>query len=133
MNERLAAGKCKTKAFSKAVEAFISCPQFCVGSEQSRRQKVRELWFTVTKMIYPDRGIYQNHDLSGADWRRETDFKFGCEPPNVARRRALSRSINACRLSRSKAVFSFTPVNFTASAYKSSSIFSVVRIATLRC
>src|SRR5690606_917040 len=60
------------------------------------------------------------------DCLRRINIKSGSEPPNNAKRLALSRSTRASKLSRTNAVFSCTPVNSTACAYRSSSIFSVV-------
>ena len=83
-----------------------------------------------TQMIYPDRGINQYHDnqLTGFDRLRGIDSSAGSEPPRRASLRALSRSINAFRLSRNKAVFSEIPVSSTACSYSKSSMFNVVRI-----
>jgi hypothetical protein len=57
--------------------------------------------------------------------------KPGSLPPRLAKRRALSLSTNARNPSRTNAAFPETPVNFCASASKSSSIFNVVLIIHL--
>jgi len=44
-------------------------------------------------------------------------FNCGSLPPSFASRRALSRSINALKDSRTNAVFSVIPVKRTASLY----------------
>lgn len=102
-----------------------------VDTHLTLRKPLRERLIPVAKMIHPNRGVHQNHCF-GTDRCRGTGLNFGSEPPKVARRRALSRSINAFRPSRNRADFSFMPVNCTAWAYKSSSIFNVVRIVGLR-
>jgi len=95
-------------------------------------QQSNEGIVAAAKIIYPNRRINQNHYSSVPDWRRGMDSSLGCEPPNWAKRRALSRSIRAFSPSRNRADFSLTPVNSTALAYKSSSIFSVVRMVNPR-
>jgi len=93
-------------------------------------QQTHQGFIFSTQMIHPNRGIDQHH----ADYPTKSDCRLGIAsnsgslPPNNAKRRALSRSINAFRLSFSKAVFSWIPVNSTALAYNSLSIFNVVRI-----
>jgi hypothetical protein len=61
------------------------------------------------EMVNPHRGISENQP--GRTLRRGTFFNAGIVPPRDANLRALSRSINALRASRIKAVFSATPVN----------------------
>ena len=65
------------------------------------------------------------------DCQRAICSTSGSEPPSNTNRRALSRSIKAIKPSRNNATFSWTPVNSTALAYKSSSIITVVRINNL--
>jgi hypothetical protein len=60
------------------------------------------------QMVDPDGGIDQDQRERGR--RRGIDFRFGSLPPRRAKRRALSRSINALSASRTRADFSRTPV-----------------------
>lgn len=97
--------------------------QYPVIVEQSNQKIV-----AAAKVVYPDRSIYQYaaHSFAMLDCLRGIGIKSGSEPPNNAKRLALSRSTKASKPSRTNAVFSCTPVNSTACAYKSSSIFNVV-------
>ena len=89
-----------------------------------------QMFIILPQMIDQNRSVNQNsgHYSSKPDCRRDIGLTSGSEPPNKARHKALSRSIKAFKPSRNKAVFSRTPVNSTALAYKPSSIFNVVRI-----
>jgi hypothetical protein len=97
--------------------------QYPMIVEQSNQKIV-----VLAKVVYPDGSVHQYaaHSFAMLDCLRGIDIKSGSEPPNNAKRLALSRSIKACNPSRTNAVFSCTPVNSTACVYKSSSIFSVV-------
>lgn len=89
--------------------------------EQIRKQNV-----ALAKMIDPHRCI--DEDQLPALWRRRRATRSpGWLPPSLARRLALSRSINALRLSCNKVERSTGPVSFIALASKSSSRFTVVR------
>jgi hypothetical protein len=74
----------------------------------------------------PDGRIHQYHQVLGR--RRGGGFASRSLPPKRARRRALSRSINAFRASRIRLDFSFRPVKAWALATSSSSRATVVRI-----
>src|SRR5205809_8145139 len=78
------------------------------------------------QMIDPDRGVRENQGFPGL--RRGIFFNSGMAPPRDASLRALSRSMRALRASRSKAVFSTTPVNSWAVRTRSSSSATVVLI-----
>jgi len=86
--------------------------QHLAGFEQARQRAV-----AGTQVIDPDRGI---------------GFSSGSLPPRRARRPALSRSIKARRASRTKADFSFRPVNCWALLTNSSSKASVVRMIVIQ-
>src|SRR5947209_7277875 len=78
------------------------------------------------QMINPNRRIRENQrDLA---LRRGIRLSSGMVPPNDANLRALSRSMRALRASRSRAVFSATPVNSWAMRRRSSSRATVVLI-----
>ena len=79
----------------------------------------------MPEAIDPDRGIEQNQARSDCPGHRG---KSGSLPPRRARRRALSRWINALSASRTKADFSCKPVNRWASFTRSSSKANVVRM-----
>jgi hypothetical protein len=83
--------------------------------------------------IGSDRSAHQNlvYFINSPDWLRGIGIKSGSEPPNNAKRLALSRSTKANKPSRTSTVSSYTPVNSTACAYKSSSIFNMVLMFSL--
>ena len=76
-------------------------------------------------------GIRHNHDgsLDGSLRRRGIGFSCGSLPPNLARRRAASRSTIAFNPWFTNASTSDIPEYSRAFASSSSSIFSVVRMA----
>jgi hypothetical protein len=74
------------------------------GLKQARQNNV-----ATAQMINPDRRIDQDH--VGFGRRRGTGCNFGSLPPRLARRWALSRSINAVNAARINAERSFKPVN----------------------
>src|SRR3974390_2072693 len=78
------------------------------------------------EMVDPNRRVNQDHFR--AVRRRRGVFRRGSLPPKRAKRRALSRSINALSASRTIADFSFKPVNSRALANCSSSSAKVVRM-----
>src|SRR5438034_130305 len=78
------------------------------------------------QMIDPDGRIRE--DQREFARRRGMRLSSGIAPPNAASLRALSRSMRALRASRSKAVFSATPVNSWAMRTRSSSRAMVVLI-----
>ncbi len=86
---------------------------------------------TGAKMIHPDRSINNNHDYFLADLRLGVAFKPFSVPPSLASRLLLSRDIKASRPSRTKAVFSETPVKREASSNILSSMFNVVLICMM--
>jgi hypothetical protein len=90
------------------------------GIEQGREGIV-----PYAKMIDPNGGIDQNHVRP--ERLRGAGIRSGSLPPRRASRRALSRSINALRASRTRAGFSFKPVRAWALAMSSSSRARVVR------
>jgi hypothetical protein len=63
--------------------------------------------------------------------RRGLDLKPGSGAPSLARRRALSRAINASNPMRTSAVFLETPVNRAARRMRDGSMFKVVRMYAL--
>src|SRR3954469_4069378 len=77
------------------------------------------------QMIDPDRAVGQDHLPKR---RRGGAFNLGEVPPNRARRRALSRSINALSASLTRADFSSMFVRSWAMASISSSRVMVVRM-----
>jgi hypothetical protein len=89
-------------------------------------EKLLEFLVARAEMIDPDRSIRENR--LDRVLRRGVLFKPGIDPPMDANRRALSRSISALRASRTKAVFSATPVNSWAIRTRSSSRARVVLI-----
>lgn len=70
--------------------------------------------------------------LTEFDCLRETSAKNGSLPPNADNCLELSFSIRALRLSHTKDVLSFSPVNSTALAINFSSMFTVIRIVKFR-
>lgn len=78
------------------------------------------------QMVDPNRGVGKNQFFPGR--RRGVAFNRGIVPASDANLRALSRSMRALRASRSKAVFSATPVNSWAVRTRSSSNATVVLI-----
>lgn len=99
-----------------------------VHQHQAVEERLAELGISAPKMIHPDRGVDQYHRAEVFVCRRGAARKWGCVPPNAARRRAASRAINACNPARMSAVFSLIPVRRVASLMRSSSIFSVLLI-----
>jgi hypothetical protein len=83
------------------------------------------LFDSGTQMINPNGRIGENQSFT---LRRGTCLRSGMLLPRDANRRALSRSIRALRASRSRAVFSATPVNSWAMRRRSSSRATVVLI-----
>jgi hypothetical protein len=81
----------------------------------------------LAKMVDPHRCVDEDQLL--VLWRRRrTTLSSRWLPPSLARRLALSRSINALRLSCNKVERSRGPVSLIALANKLSSRFTVVRI-----
>jgi hypothetical protein len=114
------------------VKSASSPSNTCASSyyiDSNFRLPIRSMWpspklsLPPLQVIDPHRGVNRNH----ADGlRRATGFKSGSEPPSAARRRALSRSINARSASRTSADFSLRPVYRSAAASRSSSRVRVV-------
>lgn len=107
--------------------------QFCnderVDNDLPLVEMTAEFLAARAQMIDPDRSVGENQSFPG--WRRGIFFKRGIVPPKEASLRALSRSMSALRASRSKAVFSATPVNSWAVRTRSSSSAMVVLICKL--
>src|ERR1039458_4342207 len=89
-------------------------------------EQIGEDGVSGAQVVDPQRGIDQDHRA----WLRRlgTPFRAGSVPPSRARRLALSLSTRARSASRTSAVFSLVPVSRWASASRSSSKASVVRI-----
>lgn len=90
-------------------------------------QECRQFLVPFAEVIDPNRSIGENHTPSSARLRL-TGLRFLSVPPRAANRRALSREIKASRPSRTREVFSFTPVSLAALRKRPSSMFSVVLI-----
>ena len=97
---------------------------------QLLQEETGELPIGGSQMVDPDGRIDQDH----AGFRRARVRRRGTgrtplsEPPNAARRRALSRATRASRPARTTAVFSRRPLSCVARRSKDSSILRVVRI-----
>jgi hypothetical protein len=91
-------------------------------------KKPTHIFASRAQVINPNRGI--GEDQFDFALRRGIGLSSGMVPPRDANRRALSRSINALRASRTSAVFSATPVNSRAVRRRSSSKAMVVLIGT---
>src|ERR1700712_2291010 len=96
-----------------------------MGHHMAVLEKDSEVWVADSQMIDPDRGVDQDH---AGVCRLGIAFTPGSLPASWARRRALSRSINARSAWRTNAVFSVVPVKRCASCTRSSSKASVVLI-----
>jgi hypothetical protein len=83
------------------------------------------------KMIDPNGRINNNHNYFIADLRLGIAFNPFSVPPSLASRLLLSRAIKASRPSRTKAVFSETPVRREAFSIILSSMFNVVLICMM--
>jgi hypothetical protein len=94
------------------------------------KEKAGEPKIGHAQMVDPDRCIGQNHAdfLATLDRRRGTERAVLSEPPNVAKRLALSRATSASKPALTTAVFSVRPLNCVARPSNASSMFSVVRI-----
>jgi hypothetical protein len=97
-----------------------------MGQYVARLEQCREYLVAIPQMIHPNGRI--DKDQQGFARRRGAIFALGSVPPRCASRRALSRSINAFRASRTRADFSSRPVNARALARSSSSRAIVVRM-----
>src|SRR5262245_828152 len=85
------------------------------------------------EMLHPDRRVDQDQRPFRPFVRRRRGTRSeGSVPPRRASRRALSRSINARSPSWIRAVRSLMPVRRCASARRSSSTLSVVRMISSR-
>src|ERR1700722_14340043 len=82
----------------------------------------------LTEVIYPDRGVNQDHRAARCARWRGAASKSGCVPPKAANLRPISRAISASRPARMRAVFSLIPVRRPASSRRLSSMFNVVLI-----
>ncbi|CAB5084234.1 hypothetical protein D3OALGA1CA_4138 [Olavius algarvensis associated proteobacterium Delta 3] len=91
-------------------------------------QQLFKLPIPFAEMSNPNRGIYKHHNGRYPDLRLGIGRKLSSDPPSLARRLALSRAIKASKPSRTKAVFSLTPVSFDAFSKIWSSMLSVVLI-----
>src|SRR5688572_13401931 len=78
-----------------------------------------------SKVIDPDRSVGEDH-AALLDLRRRVGRRPRSVPPSSARRRALSRAINASRPSLTKDAFSVMPVRRAAFRMRSSSMFRLV-------
>jgi hypothetical protein len=78
------------------------------------------------EMIDPDRRIDEHARC--IQRRRRIGSRFGSDPPRRPRRLALSRAMSAFKPSRTREVFSVSPVRREASRRSFSSIFKVVLI-----
>ena len=90
------------------------------------QKQLTKMTAALTKMGNPYRGIDDDHGYDFAVLRLGIGRRSFSVPPNLARRRLLSRAIKDSSPSRTKAVFSLMPVNRDASSKISSSMFSVV-------
>ncbi len=94
------------------------------------QQKAGEMLIDSSEMVDPDRRVNENHaGLRRIDGRRRgTARAVLSEPPNEARRFALSRATRASRPARTTAVFSRRPLSCVARLNNASSMLRVVLI-----
>src|SRR5437868_340429 len=92
-------------------------------------QQALQLREACPEHIDPGRSIRQDHAV--VERRRGIGFKPGIVPASDANRRALSRSIKACKPACNSAVFSLVPVNSRALSINSSSRINVVLICII--
>jgi len=86
-----------------------------------------EMCIPVMEMIYPDRGVDEDHRYA-ALLRRGTGWRSLSLPPSLASRFALSLAIRYSSPILTSAVFSLTPVSSDALAIRVSSMLIVVLI-----
>ncbi len=79
-------------------------------------------------MVNPNRSINHNHGYYTDGLRRGIGWRSFSVPPSFASLLLLSRAISASNPSRTKEVFSLTPVKYDALFSISSSMFNVVLI-----
>ncbi len=92
--------------------------------DANRCKSIKPMPFPINLLFYRQYNL--SHSFSKADCLRGgVCLRSGSEPPNNAKRWALSRSTKAFKPSRNNTVFLWTPVSVIALAYKSSSILSV--------
>jgi hypothetical protein len=92
-------------------------------------EQIDEPRVAAAEVIDPDCGVDQ--DQAGFPMRRRgMAWIEGCDAPSRASRLALSRSMSAFRPSLKRAVLSIGPVSLTAFASNSSSMLTVVRMAS---
>lgn len=100
-----------------------------VAKDASVIERLGQSVVALPEMFDPDRCVDQCRHDDGAR-RRGIGRRPFSDPPKAAKRRALSSAISASRPRRTRAVFSFMPVNRAAFSSNSSSMLMVVRICT---
>ncbi len=136
MNNLLMVGDRRTRQSCKHAEDFISVFNISTGKFAHNERMTGNLTFvqecnqfvvSCAEVLDPYRSIGKNH-ASSPGLLRLTGLRFLSVPPSAAKRRALSREINASSPKRTKEVFSSTPVSLAALRSRLSSMFSVVLI-----